>query len=71
MSLFSVISGEKYGYNIPEVTPAPEVRHWFTEDGSAFLQSIEDDKSLPEQARRLICDGYMCFYQSPDVMMYQ
>ena len=63
--------GERNGYNIPEVKPAPDIPHWFTECGLAFLQDCEDDKMLPKQAKRFICDGYMCFYQSPDVMMYK
>lgn len=63
--------GEQHGYNIPEVTSAPDVRKWLTEEGMDFLKSIRDDKMLPDYARRLICDGYMCLYQSPDVMMYQ
>merc|ERR1712037_1097166 len=63
--------GEVNGYNIPEVTSASDVSRWFTDEGVSFLQSCRDDKSLPSHAKRLICDGYMCFYQSPQVMMYQ
>lgn len=63
--------GEQHGYNIPEVTPAPNVSRWLTEEGVSLLNSCRDDKMLPDHAKRLICDGYMCFYQSPDVMMYQ
>ena len=64
-------SGEANGYNIPEVTSASDVSRWFTDEGVNFLQSCRDDKTLPVHAKRLICDGYMCFYQSPQVMMYQ
>ncbi len=63
--------GEANGYNIPEVTSASDVCRWFSDDGVAFLQSCRDDKMLPPHAKRLICDGYMCLYQSPEVMMYQ
>ena len=63
--------GEQNGYNIPEVTAAPNIGDWLTEDGVASLNSCAEDRMLPAQAKRLICDGYMCFYQSPDVMMYQ
>jgi len=66
-----VIAGEKHGYNIPEVTSAPNVSNWLTEDGIKLINSCRDDKMLPDHAKRLICDGYMCFYQSPQVMMYQ
>ena len=64
-------SGEKHGYNIPEVTAAPHVANWLSEDGVKLLNNCRDDKMLPDFAKRLICDGYMCFYQSPQVMMYQ
>ena len=47
------------------------VSRWFTDEGVNFLESCRDDKTLPVHAKRLICDGYMCFYQSPQVMMYQ
>jgi len=63
--------GEKHGYNIPEVTAAPHVANWLSEDGVKLLNNCRDDKMLPDFAKRLICDGYMCFYQSPQVMMYQ
>lgn len=29
------------------------------------------DRHLPEHARRLLCDAYICMYQSSDVMMYR
>ena len=63
--------GDQNGHNIPEVTPAPEVSRMFTEEGIEFLESCQDDKMLPSHAKRLICDGYMCFYRSPLVSMYQ
>ena len=69
--LFELFPGEQHGYNIPEVTSVPNLSKWLMEDGVTFLNSCRDDKMLPEQAKRLICDGYMCFYQSPEVMMYQ
>ena len=68
---FLYVSGEKHGYNIPEVKAVPHVAHWLSEDGVKLLSKCPDDKMLPDYAKRLICDGYMCFYQSPQVMMYQ
>ena len=59
------------GYNIPEVTAAPDVPLWLSEERADFLAANKDDKALPPHAKRLICDGYMCLYQSPEVMMYQ
>ncbi len=66
-----VVPGEASGYNIPEVTEANDVAHWLSEEGSCSIRSQTETKSLPVHAKRLICDGYMCFYQSPQVMMYQ
>ena len=68
---FFSILGEKRVYNIPEVTAAPHVVNWLSEDRVKLLNNCRDDKMLPDFAKRLICDGYMCFYQSPQVMMYQ
>ncbi|XP_076333732.1 ubiquitin carboxyl-terminal hydrolase CYLD-like isoform X2 [Tachypleus tridentatus] len=63
--------GEQNGYNIPEVIPFPELHWWLSEEGKKFLLTAKDDKILPDIARRLLCDAYMCMYQSPDVMMYR
>ena len=63
--------GEINGYNIPEVSPAPDVARWLSHEGVTVLKEHKDDKVLPIQAKRLVCDGYLCFYQSPEVMMYQ
>ena len=49
----------------------PDLPRWLDEEGRRGLLAITDDKRLPEHARRLLCDGYMCFYQSRDVMMYR
>ena len=69
MCFFS--KGEQDGYNIPEVVSFPNLRWWLSDEGTAFLLTTKDDKSLPEMARRLICDAYMCMYQSPDMMIYR
>jgi hypothetical protein len=66
-SIFVQILGEQHGYNIPEVTNVPQLANWLTDEGVAYLNNCRDDKLLPEQAKRLLCDGYMCFYQSPGV----
>ncbi len=70
-----VWTGEADGYNIPEVSEANDVLRWLSEEGARSIREVEvggdvSAKSLPVHARRLICDGYMCFYQSPQVMMY-
>ncbi|KAL9930440.1 ubiquitin carboxyl-terminal hydrolase CYLD isoform 2-T2 [Glossina fuscipes fuscipes] len=65
-------NGEQNGYNIPEMVTVPDMPQWLSEDGALFVhESSSTDKMLPEHAKRLFCDAYMCMYQSPDVMMYR
>ncbi|GFR74984.1 ubiquitin carboxyl-terminal hydrolase CYLD [Elysia marginata] len=63
--------GEQGGYNIPEVVHVPKFAEWLDKSFMRELHSNTDDKDLPEHLRRVLCDGYMCMYQSPTVMMYQ
>ncbi|KAF7388073.1 hypothetical protein HZH66_010840 [Vespula vulgaris] len=63
--------GEQDGYNIPEMVPCPDFPYWLSENGGNYLMKLTDDRNLPEYAKRLLCDAYMCMYQSPDVMMYK
>ncbi|XP_053983257.1 ubiquitin carboxyl-terminal hydrolase CYLD [Hylaeus anthracinus] len=63
--------GEQNGYNIPEMVPCPGFPYWLSEEGGHYLTELTDDRHLPEHAKRLLCDAYMCMYQSPDVMMYK
>ncbi|CAL1679252.1 unnamed protein product [Lasius platythorax] len=63
--------GEQNGYNIPEMVPCPDFPYWLSEEGGNYLIELTDDRHLPEHAKRLLCDAYMCMYQSPDVMMYK
>ncbi|XP_043507747.1 ubiquitin carboxyl-terminal hydrolase CYLD [Frieseomelitta varia] len=63
--------GEQNGYNIPEMVPCPDFPYWLSEEGGNYLTELTDDRHLPEHAKRLLCDAYMCMYQSPDVMMYK
>ncbi|XP_014281710.1 ubiquitin carboxyl-terminal hydrolase CYLD isoform X2 [Halyomorpha halys] len=62
--------GEQNGYNIPEMVACPELPYWLSEKGAMDLQS-KDERRLPEYAKRLLCDAYMCMYQSTEVMMYR
>ena len=64
------LAGEQNGYNIPEVISFPDLKWWLSDDGTNYLLTIKDDKLLPEMPRRLLCDAYMCLYQSPDVNIY-
>ncbi|XP_053960106.1 ubiquitin carboxyl-terminal hydrolase CYLD isoform X1 [Anastrepha ludens] len=64
--------GEKNGYNIPEMITVPDLPLWLSEEGArAVNETSTNDKMLPEHAKRLFCDAYMCMYQSTDVMMYR
>lgn len=53
------------------MVPCPDFPYWLSEDGAQYLAELTDDRQLPEHAKRLLCDAYMCMYQSPDVMMYR
>lgn len=63
-------TGGQNGYNIPEVVLCPDLPKWLSENGAQSLCDIKDERYLPEYAKRLLCDAYMCMYQSTDVMMY-
>ncbi|KAM7320338.1 hypothetical protein ACRRTK_020781 [Alexandromys fortis] len=59
--------GGENGFNIPQVTPCPEV-------GKYLKMSVEELHSLDSRrirgcARRLLCDAYMCMYQSPTMSL--
>lgn len=63
--------GEQNGYNIPKMVPLPDFPYWFSEEGANYLTTLGDDRLLPEHAKRLLCDAYMCMYQTPDIMLYK
>nr|CAD7411334.1 unnamed protein product [Timema poppensis] len=67
----TVLAREQNGYNIPEMVSCPDLPSWLSDDGAHLLHEMKDDRQLPEHAKRLLCDAYMCMYQSPDVMMYR
>lgn len=49
----------------------PDLPLWLSEDGAQLFCELKDDRHLDPYAKRLLCDAYMCFYQSTDVMMYR
>ncbi|XP_063769564.1 ubiquitin carboxyl-terminal hydrolase CYLD-like isoform X2 [Pseudophryne corroboree] len=61
--------GGQNGFNIPRVTPCPEVTEYL-EMAAEELQQ-KDPKSMPTYARRLLCDAYMCLYYSPELSLYK
>lgn len=61
--------GEQSGYNIPEIKLCPDLSKWLSDDYQEEIMRRTEDKELPEHIRRLLCDAYMCMYQSPEVSM--
>lgn len=68
--LMKLFLGEQNGYNIPEIVACPDLASWLGEDVSC-LRLPPKAAQMPEPARRLLCDAYLCLYQSSDVMMYR
>ena len=67
-----MITGEQNGYNVPEVKPcAPFIPDWLKPENQHKIQEIKDDKQLPEMLKRVLCDGYICMYQSTSMTMYK
>ncbi|CAH2002790.1 unnamed protein product [Acanthoscelides obtectus] len=65
--------GERNGFNIPEMVACPDISSWLSDEQLCrrLHEEYPNDRYLPEHARRLLCDAYICMYQSPDVMMYR
>ena len=64
LHIFSILA-EKHGYNIPEVTAAPNEANWLSEDGVKLLNNCRDDNKFPDFAKCLIYDSsFTCFYKS-------
>ncbi|XP_072232387.1 ubiquitin carboxyl-terminal hydrolase CYLD [Leuresthes tenuis] len=61
--------GGENGFNIPQVKACPEVGRYLSLSEEEL--SRVDAASLPEPARRLLCDSYMCLYQSPELSLYK
>ncbi|KAM3940317.1 ubiquitin carboxyl-terminal hydrolase CYLD-like [Leptodactylus fuscus] len=61
--------GGQNGFNIPCVTPCPEVTKYLEMTAKELQQ--EDPKCMPTFVRRLLSDAYMCLYYSPDLSLYK
>lgn len=68
-SCWRLIAGGQNGFNIPQVSPCPEVEAYLKMTPEE-LHTL-DPKSIQGQARRLLCDAYMCMYQSPTMSLYK
>ncbi|KAL0978605.1 hypothetical protein UPYG_G00172810 [Umbra pygmaea] len=53
---------DQSGYNIPEIRACPEVGDFLSQSEEALLRA--DPSQAGEHVRRLLCDSYMCLYQS-------
>ena len=62
-------AGGQNGFNIPQVTPCPEVREYL-KMSPEDLHSL-DSRRIQGCARRLLCDAYMCMYQSRAMRLYK
>lgn len=63
-------SGAQHGYNVPEVRQCELLPTWLQEDHRCHILECKDDKQLPEQMKRVLCDGYICMYQNKKLQMY-
>ncbi|XP_019726711.1 ubiquitin carboxyl-terminal hydrolase CYLD isoform X2 [Hippocampus comes] len=61
--------GGENGFNVPLVRPCPEVGCYLSLSEEEL--SRVDPATLPERARRLLCDSYMCLYHSPELSLYK
>ncbi|XP_032892241.1 ubiquitin carboxyl-terminal hydrolase CYLD [Amblyraja radiata] len=61
--------GGQNGYNIPQVIQCPEIGEYLKMSPEK-LHGL-DPKSIQGFARRLLCDAYMCMYQSPAMSLYK
>lgn len=63
--------GQQYGHNIPQLEICPELPNFLKDENRFEIMKCTDDKNLPDRMRRLLCDGYICLYQSPSLEPYQ
>uniref|UniRef100_A0A3P8UA25 ubiquitinyl hydrolase 1 n=1 Tax=Amphiprion percula TaxID=161767 RepID=A0A3P8UA25_AMPPE len=55
---------DQSGYNIPEIRACPELGDFLSQSEEDLARS--NPSKAPELVRRLLCDSYMCLYQSTD-----
>ena len=65
------ITGEQHGYNIPSVERCPQLPTWLENESYEEIRRRHDDRELPEQMRRLLCDAYICMYTSTSLAEYR
>ncbi|XP_064822713.1 ubiquitin carboxyl-terminal hydrolase CYLD isoform X1 [Oncorhynchus masou masou] len=57
------------GYNIPEIRACPEVGDFLSQSEEELVWA--DPSQAGEPVRRLLCDSYMCLYQSASMALYR
>lgn len=57
------------GYNIPEIRACPEVGDFLSQSEEELVWA--DPSQAGELVRRLLCDSYMCLYQSASMALYR
>lgn len=65
----NVFVGEEEGYNVPKVSPCPEVGQYLHMPLAQLANQIPRD--MEGVAKRLFCDGYMYLYQSRSMSLYR
>ena len=65
------ILGGENGFSLPEIKHCPDIGDWLSNLNSIDNNHSMDDKEFPEHIRRLLCDGYICMYQSKMASMYK
>jgi ubiquitin thioesterase CYLD len=63
--------GQTHGYNVPRVELCRELPMFLLPENQAEILKIGSDMELSEQMRRLLCDGYICMYQSAGLINYR
>lgn len=64
-----VCSGERDGFNIPEVHACPEVGMYLEMSPAELANQVPRD--MKGVAKRLFCDAYMYLYQSTNMCLYR
>ena len=63
-------AGGENGFSLPEVRHCPEITDWLSNLVAVDNLSVSD-RDMPELIRRLVCDSYICMYQSKGTAMYR
>lgn len=65
----ALCSGERDGYNIPEVHACPEVGAYLEMPPAELASQVP--REMKGVAKRLFCDAYMYLYQSTSMCLYR